>query len=300
METNHESDYTNALKQLYKKYRDLVLFHAPKSWAHIYYYNRFHSDKLNLSNPLTYDEKVHWLMVNVYDCRYAKYADKIAVRNYICEKGYEKLLIPLVGQGVYTDPDQINFEEFPDQFIIKANHGSGPDYYYLCRDKMTLNKQEVINKMKKALNQNFALHFCQYHYDAIRPALICEQLLSSEGQERLTDYKVVCTWGKVIAILVCSDRDEGRDYYSAEWEYLEYVKPEYRSKKKEKRPDQLTEMLEAAANLSASFPLARVDFYIVNNHLYFGEITLTPSEGCTVYLNNRGQTEIGNSILLQK
>ena len=49
------------------------------------------------------------------------------------------------------------------------------------------------------------------------------------------------------------------------------------------------EMLEAARILSNPFPLARIDFYIVNDRLYFGEITLTPSGGSHHYLNEAGQ-----------
>lgn len=89
--------------------------------------------------------------------------------------------------------------------------------------------------------------------------------------------------------MVCTDRDAGRDYYSTNWEYLEHVKPEFRSGRLEEKPKCLQEMLNAAAILSKPFPLARIDFYIVNEKLYFGEITLTPSAGNHMNLNEEGQ-----------
>ena len=145
---------------------------------------------------------------------------------------------------------------------------------------------------------NYAKHFCQYHYASIKPALICEKYLVTDGQERLNDYKVVCSYGKPIAILVCRDRNNGRDYYTPDWQYLEYTKHEYRSGLIEERPIVLHEMLDAASALSRPFPLARIDFYVVNNKLYFGEITLTPSEGIHKNLNEKAQIELGARISL--
>ena len=131
---------------------------------------------------------------------------------------------------------------------------------------------------------NKAIYNCQYQYADIKPCLIIESLLEREDGKRLTDYKVVCSYGSPYYILVCNDRDNGRDYYSLDWEYMEFTKAEYRSPCKEPKPGCLNQMLEYAAILSKPFPLARVDFYIVNGKIYFGEITLTPSAGCHRYL----------------
>lgn len=276
--------------------RDEILFLCPKKLAHSYIYFRTHKKRMDFSSPKTYDEKIHWLMVNRYDKSYGVFADKIAVREYVREKGLEKLLIPLAGRGIYSTAEEIDFQELPDRYILKANHGSGDKYYYLCNGTKPVDQEAVVRKLNKALHTRFAKHYCQYHYDGIKPALICEQYLHVDGHDWLTDYKVVCSYGKTIAILVCRDRNQGRDYYSPDWEYLEYTKPEFRSGEKEERPKVLQEMLEAAAVLSEPFPLARVDFYAVGNQLYFGEITLTPSEGVHFNLNDLGQKELGEKI----
>ena len=38
-------------------------------------------------------------------------------------------------------------------------------------------------------------------------------------------------------------------------------------------------MITLAEKLSSQFPFVRVDFYYVNNKIYFGELTLTPNNG---------------------
>ena len=280
--------------------RDKILYRCPKLLAHSYLYWRSHGKRMDFKNPVTYDEKIHWLMVYKYDKSYAGYADKIAVRDFVKEAGLGDLLVPLAGRGVYSSADEIDFDELPEKYILMANHGSGDAYYFICNGSQPVDREAVVAKLNKALATNFAEHCCQYHYGGIKPAIMCESFLEVEGHDRLTDYKLVCSYGKVIAVLVCKDRNEGRDYYSTDWRYLDYVRPEYRSGAVEEKPPVLEKMLSAASILSRTFPLARVDFYVVNNKLYFGEITLTPAEGINRYLNEKGQLAIGKAISLSE
>lgn len=270
----------------------------PKYYAHKIIFYRRHGYSGNLKNPSLYDEKIHWLIVNYYDERFSKYADKVAVRDYIKECGLENILIPLAGKGVYSSAGEIDFAELPDTFILKTNHGSGEDYYYICNDKSSIEELAVRKKMDDALKKNFGVKEAEYHYKGIDRKIICEQLLVDNNADRLTDYKIVCTYGKPRAILVCSDRDKGRDYFSVDWEYLDYVLPEYRYKGEIRKPDNLSEMLQDASILSKPFPLSRIDFYSVNGKVYFSEVTLTPSSGNHEYLSDEGQRELGKVVVL--
>ena len=272
-----------------------VLLFLPKGFLHkIVYKKRHNGHKLNLENPITYDDKIQWHMVYTYDKSYAQYADKWLVRDYVKSCGYGDLLIPIVG-GPYKSAHEINFDSLPNEFVLKTNHASGSGYYYICKDKQGLNQKMVTEQFDLAMSRDYALHSFEYHYHYIEPLIICEKLLH-DSTDRMTDYKVVCSYGRAIAILVCSDRDQGRDYYSTEWEYLPYVKEECRSNTIIEKPNCLDQMLKAAANLSKPFPLARIDFYIAEDKLYFGEITLTPSGGGHKYLSDLGQKELGKQI----
>jgi hypothetical protein len=56
--------------------------------------------------------------------------------------------------------------------------------------------------------------------------------------------------------------------------------------KKEKKPEQLEEMLYIAKKLSEDFPFVRIDLYVVDEHIYFGEMTFFHLGGyfqCTPY-----------------
>lgn len=267
----------------------------PRKLFHIYLYNKHHRPWIfSFKKLATYDEITHYLSATYYDEAFGKFADKYEVRFYVSKCGYKHLLVPIY--GVWNNPDDICFEELPEDYVLKTTHGSGEQFYVIKHNYDAIDERKVIEKLKHAMTINFATFAAQYHYAGISPRIIAEKLLVDSGNEMLDDYKVVCSYGKAKAILVCSKRNEGRDYYSTDWKYLEFVKEEYRSKNKAAKPTHLDDMIKAAEVLSRPFPLARVDFYIVEGKLYFGEITLTPSAGDTQYLNRYGQEKIAEMI----
>ena len=50
------------------------------------------------------------------------------------------------------------------------------------------------------------------------------------------------------------------------------------------RPKQYELMKELAAKLSEKMPFARIDFYEVNEKVYFGEITFYPASSFEVFI----------------
>lgn len=275
-----------------------LFFMLPKKLIHRIYYYHNHKAMLNVKSPQLYDEKIRWLMMYVYDKEYGKYADKYLVREYISNLGLDNILIPLL--GVYDTPQQIDFDKLPDCFILKSTHASGPRHYEIVNDKEHIDKKGLCDKFQVSLNFDFSFNQGEFHYGGCQPRIICEQLLkkSDNTGSRMDDYKVVCSYGVPKAILVCSDRDKGRDYYDTEWNYLEYTKQQYRNPNGCKKPKCLDLLLSYAAKISKPFPLARVDFYILENQIYFGEITLTPSSGNHSSLTEFGQRELGKQITL--
>ena len=70
--------------------------------------------------------------------------------------------------------------------------------------------------------------------------------------------------------------------YTEKWEKAPFWKSGYKDTQvadRTPKPEQLEEMLSVADKLTGSLGYARVDFYIHEDKLYFGEITLTPVGG---------------------
>jgi hypothetical protein len=237
--------------------------------------------ELDLENPQTFNEKLQWL--KLYDRRpeYTMMVDKYRVRDYIAEKLGEEYLIPLL--GVWDDPDDIDFDVLPNQFVLKCNHNSGTGMC-ICKNKSKLNIKKVKKELKKGLKENYYLTGREWPYKDVPRKIICEKYMTNESETELKDYKIHNFNGVPKVILVCSERfsDIGlhEDFYDVNWKKINLKRPDHSTSEQEtNKPKELEKMLLFSEKLSRDYPFMRTDFYEVNGKLYFGEITLYPASG---------------------
>lgn len=255
---------------------------------------------LNLDNPQTFNEKLQWL--KLYDRRpeYTMMVDKYKVRDYIAEQLGEEYLIPLL--GVWDDPDEIDFSELPNQFVLKCNHNSGLGMC-ICKDKTKLNIEQVKKELRKGLVQDYYLTGREWPYKDVPRKIICEKYMVDHSQEELKDYKIHSFNGIPKVILVCSDRfsETGlrEDFYNLDWKKIDLKRPNHvASNEKMSRPKELESMLDFSEKLANEYPFMRTDFYEVNGKLYFGEITLYPSSGFSSFEPEKWDFILGQWIKL--
>ena len=100
----------------------------------------------------------------------------------------------------------------------------------------------------------------------------------------LVNYKFLIFHGKCQLIQVFYDRfvDLSRGWYTPEWKYMN-IRGAIKQAVYEKKPDNLKSMIELAELLGKPFDLIRVDLLLVNNHIYFGELTNYPQGGRTPF-----------------
>ena len=77
---------------------------------------------LNLEHPRIYNEKLKWIKLHDRNPLMAQCCDKYAVREYVESKGCGEYLNDRRWQGF--DPEEIPFDELPDQYVVKVTHGS--------------------------------------------------------------------------------------------------------------------------------------------------------------------------------
>lgn len=252
--------------------------------------------KLNLDNPLTYNEKLQW--IKLYDRKplYIKLVDKYEVRKYVADMIGEQYLIKLI--GVYENVDKIDFAKLPDEFILKCTHGSHCNI--LCRDKRELDIYKAKIKLAKWMKRNWFWYGREWPYRNVKPRIICEELLLSNG-EIPGDYKVLCFNGKAKLIKVHINRftDHKLDYYDINWNKTDITRNWPNSSTKHNRPELLEEMLQLSEILSQNTFHSRIDWYIVDNKLYFGEITFFDSSGFVNMDEEKYELMLGDWINLK-
>ncbi len=262
-----------------------------KQYISLKYYFKT-GERIDWDKPETFNEKLQWLKLHDRNPKYTSIVDKIEAKKYALSKINESHIVPTI--AIWDNIDDINWEVLPERFVIKTNHDSGG--VVICDDKKNLDIEQAKKKLKQHLNSNYYLYGREWPYKNVRRKIFAEEFLSSDSTTGINDYKVFVFNGKPRIIQVDFDRflDHKRNIYDTNWNYveceLEYpTHPEISIDK----PHNLTKMLEMASELAADIPFARVDFYEVDKHLYFGEITLYPGSGFEVFKPYEWNKEIG-------
>ena len=271
---------------------------SDKTYLKLLYETRI-GKKLNLKNPITFDEKLQWLKLYDRKDEYTVWADKYEVRNYVAEKLGEQYLIPLL--GVWNSADELKLDDLPEQFVLKCTHESAS--VCICTNKKNFDWNAAMDKLQKSLNQNYYWHSREWPYKNITPRIIAEAYMTDESGTELKDYKIYTFGGEPYLIQVDFDRfhNHRRNLYTTEWEYIdETIEYSKDPNVKIAKPEHLEEMLECSRKLAVGTISLRTDFYSINGKIYFGEITFYQEAGFAHFEHEEFAKKLGDQIKLPK
>jgi hypothetical protein len=254
--------------------------------------------KLNLKNPNTYSEKIQWIKVNDKNPLMPKCVDKYTVREYVASKNCSEILNNLLWEGF--DPELIPFKELPRKFVIKVTHGS--TFNIICTDKESLDIDKVKRNLNKWLKAKFLPCYGEWFYGLEKPRIIIEEFI--ESCNGIKDYKVYCFNGEPKYIGVYGNRDNKghnptEELYTIDWRIVNGKTGRLRDPDVlTQKPKLLDQLIKYSKILSKDFLHARVDFFIENEKIYFGEITFTSGAGFDRFSSYSFDLEFGNSLKL--
>ena len=257
---------------------------------------------MDLSHPRDIDEKTSWMKLHADMSLWTRCADKYEVRSYVEECGLGFTLNKIF--GVYEHAEEINFNDLPQQFVIKTTNGGGGKNVLIVTDKTTLDIAQTIKILNHWLAEEVGYRYYEPHYINIKPRLIIEKYLKPNfGETSLIDYKFNCFDSKVYSIFMCSDRkfNESVCYsvYDLDWKlYPEKMKEKYRTNKTYERPRSLEKMIAYSKVLSKGIPYVRVDWYEINGEPVFSEMTFTPGGGFQNFYTDDFRLELGQQMRL--
>lgn len=256
-------------------------------------YKRVFNRELRLDRPRYFCEKLHYLKLNQYynNSLVTTCIDKYEVKNYMRCMGKEDLCSKLY--GVYNRPEDINWEKFPEQFVVKCTHGC--NYNIICRDKQKFNTANAEKQLAEWLKEDYWVKHAETQYRFIHKRIIVEEYLG----DNLIAYRFCCFQGEPKFIYVQPDEEDKNyiDYFDLDWKNLDYRwegwTPNPASPPK---PRMLNDMLEIAGELSRGFPFVRIDLYEVGERIYFSEFTFVPAGGIMRFEKKRTARLLGSWI----
>lgn len=245
------------------------------------FYKKKTGKTLDLENPQTLGEKLNWYKLNGRIPLMQQCADKVAMRDYVTEKGYSDCLNDI--HAVYSRVKDIDIDALPDKFALKAAHGSHMNIIVTDKSKENWKKHKLM--MGTWLRQNIAWGGREWVYKDMPRRIIAEKYLEDASGE-LRDYKFFCFNGKPTYMQYDSGRYHGkhlRNYYDMDMKFIP-VRDDVPSDETNK-PEISTEIFEKmkimATDLAEPFQHVRVDFYLVNDKIYIGELTFFHNGGIT-------------------
>ncbi len=248
----------------------------------------------NISSPETFNEKLINRKYTWTDDRFIKCSDKVEVKDYVSSIIGEKYIIPNLFVGEEVTPEIIK-KTIADEggVVVKANHNSGP--VYLLDDA---SKESTIDFISDDINRQLKIDYGKRNnetwYSKIpRKVLIEKRIMVPEGVS-LEDYKfhVFTNLEKneqTVILHVDFERFENhnRSFFTEDLEYLPFSFGYPTIKTSITRPSNFEEMLSCAKKLAEPFEYVRVDFYNVDNKVYFGELTFAHGAGWERFTNKQ-------------
>jgi hypothetical protein len=253
--------------------------------------------KLNLDAPATFNEKLQWLKLHDRNPLYSTYVDKFAVREHIRKTIGDQHLIPLLDS--YESVEEIDWDRLPDRFVLKCTHATGANI--ICTDKRALDLKSAKAKLGKWLKNNLYWYGREWPYNRVKPRIICEEFLSDCGRIP-NDYKVLCFNGKakLIQLHVGRYANHKQDFYDRDWNRTTISQRRTASGVAEKKPAQLEKMIRLSEQLAANLRHVRIDWFIVGERLYFGEMTFYDGSGFVPFDDENDDYLLGSWIDLEE
>lgn len=253
--------------------------------------------KLNLDDPQSFNEKIFWKKLNDRNPLLTDTADKLKAREYVQtvlgKAEAEKILIPVYYST--SNPENIPFDELPDKFVVKPNHGSA--MHIIVREKKPELTDVIVKECKKWLRQSYGIYQYEWAYKKIKKKIIIEKLVQAKCGNLPHDYKLYCIHGLCKLIRVSKNRfgkEIAATYFDLQWNALPVVNPGFQAaKEKFEKPARFKELIEIAEKLSKEFDQVRVDFFISDENIYFVEFTHYDGTGLTNFEPTSFDFELG-------
>lgn len=268
--------------------------------------------RLDLKSPKTFTEKIQWLKLYNRKPEYTFMVDKYAVKKYVADIIGEKYIIPTL--GVWDKPEDIDWDALPNEFVLKTTHGGGSGGVVICKDKKTFDRNKAILTLRDSMNSDIYRSLREWPYKDVKKRVLAEKYMAPKDMVNnpiydLSDYKFFCFNGEPKYCQVIRDRHskESIDFYDMNWRHQEFVglNPVTSSGKNlvngvnpVPRPLLLDDMICVCHKLSKNMKFVRIDMYVIDNRIYFGEITFYPASGMGLFNPDKWNEELGNLISL--
>jgi hypothetical protein len=255
-------------------------------------------------NPQTLNEKILYRMLRDRNKNLQIFGSKAKTRKYLEALGLGQYLPKLIWSG--SDLSELSkVIETEDNFVLKPDYGSGATiivfkslsnaksrdiswfdnpwgvFVYNAEIKDSKKIKSICEAWQKKNYESRRNAFQEWAYEGGSDILLIEELLVASGDRIPGDYKFFVFHGKCQFIQVDYNRfySHTRAFYSRDWERLDLSCIYPQSEIDEEKPNLFEQMLLISETVSRDMDFLRVDLYITDTGIKFGECTVYPGGG---------------------
>jgi hypothetical protein len=228
-------------------------------------------------NPRTLNDKIAYIFDNYFQKSpvMLQIGNKYLAKKYVSKVVGEEHTVKLL--GVWDQPNNIEWNLLPEQFVLKTIRGHCGRQVIIVRDKSKIDIAKITRQLEEFCKIPFVDEFALGG-----KRIIAEEYLDPQNEaKKLIDYKFFCSYGKAFLAYCCfCDREDTCDvnyktfslYSVPGWKRYPVTFSRH-NQNLILAPKNLTKMIEIAEKLSKPFPLIRIDLYEVGDRVLVGELT---------------------------
>ena len=185
--------------------------------------------------------------------------------------------------------------------VTTSGSGEGVE---VVKDKSKINIDKLKFKFNNLLQEwNSIYYYCLSRgYKDIKPRIIIEEYMPiREG--KAIEYKMFCFHGEFKFCLAEQGyfgKKPKRAVYNREFELMPFKINSIPIQALDTKPVKYEQMIDIAETLAKNIPFVRVDFYLIENAIYIGEMTFTSGGGFSVFQPKEWDYKIGEWLDLNK
>jgi len=218
--------------------------------------------------------------------------DKLAVRSWLKDEGLDQGLgfIPLL--GIIEDIDRFDFEGLSGPIVIKASWGAGLNLF--IDDPLTEDWAVIKQRLANWQQQPYKPKNLAWSDTHKKRVFLVERRYSLPGTQMLQDYKFFVFHGRVELLQTIIDRenDVKTSYYDRSLKRLTGITRAGKTSGGTLDAG-VAAMVPLAERIGGRFDFVRVDFYMHEGEILFGEITPCPANGFSALVPTEFDLELG-------
>jgi hypothetical protein len=255
--------------------RDRLLRWTPLSVRRRWWYLLNCRRWLRLRRPVRFSEKVNWRIVNDHRPVLLGTCDKLAMKAFAVEHaGDLPLRVPRTCWAG-TDIGELAAVDLPAEWVLKPNHRSGTVVFGSGAPDIADLRERTSGWLEE---MNWAI-LGEWAYRRAARLIVAEERIGGSAPVP-ADYKVFVFDGVPRMIQVDLDRHTrpSRRFYTADWVPLPHSS-RFTIAEPQPSPPELALLLEISARIGRPFDYMRVDLYLHDGEVWFGELTPYPGGG---------------------